>query len=105
MVPLALVIFALLVPATAFNLTFKSNSRLDLVGNVSAIEGGVVLKLEDSYGLFTTDITKGIVNTRLVWFKADNKSGPFVYQGELACCSSGNTSGFDNRASLWVSSS
>eukprot|EP00041_Stephanoeca_diplocostata_P034835 m.1206812 g.1206812 ORF g.1206812 m.1206812 type:complete len:307 (-) comp24586_c0_seq13:2173-3093(-) len=89
---------------SSVNLTFLRSYPLKLLGgNISTIEGGCVIELEGgSLGMFTTDTTHGIVNTRLVYLYASDRRSPFVYNSTLACCSTGNTSGKDNRASLWA---
>lgn len=84
-------------------LTFLSRRALQLRGGgVSSMEGGVVLRTEDGYAMFTTDTTHGAVATRLVYYEASEPDGPFTFGGVLACCSSGVVDGTDNRASLWA---
>ena len=86
-----------------FALRFLKRTPLELQGGgVDGIEGGVVIQAGGLYGLFTTDITHGDVATRLVGFRAESRDGPFVFQNEVACCSSANRSGLDNRAALWA---
>jgi hypothetical protein len=55
-----------------------------------------------SLHLFTTDTTHGIVNTTLVYYRAASASASFEFVRLAVCCSSGDQSGRDHRASLWA---
>lgn len=67
----------------------------------TAFEGGTLLRTRTGSHLFLTDITRGIVNTSLVYYYAPpGYATNFSYVRDVACCSSGAAG--DAKGSLWA---
>ena len=65
-----------------------------------SFEGGTLVRNHAGLHLFTTDTSHGL-NTSLVYYHA-LPGKEFNYVRQLACCSSANADGRDQRASLWA---
>ena len=83
-------------------LTFLSTQPLSMTlpNNTTSFEGGTVVHTPSGQHLFTTDTSRGIVNTSLVYYYQADDSGPFVFVRQIVCCSEGVLTG--HRASLWA---
>eukprot|EP01051_Picozoa_sp_SAG22_P010385 SAG22_NODE_933_length_6434_cov_5.195264_4_plen_272_part_00 len=84
-------------------LSFVSKAPLNmgLPTPKTSFEGGTVVRTDTGLHLFTTDTTRGVVNTSLVYYhSADVANGTFTFVRQVACCSEGVLAG--HRASLWA---
>lgn len=66
----------------------------------TAFEGGTLLRIGTGLHLFTTDVSRGIVNTSLVYYHAPSPGHNFTFVRQLSCCSSGAAG--DPKGSLWA---
>ena len=85
-------------------LTFISSEalRMELPSAKTSFEGGTVIRTETGLHLFTTDTSRGIVNTSLVYYHSPSVEGnsTFRFVRQVVCCSEGVMTG--HRASLWA---
>ena len=87
------------------SLSFVSSSPLnmELPSAKTSFEGGTVIRDAKGLHLFTTDTSRGIVNTSLVYYfspASEGGNGTFRFVREVVCCSEGVLTG--HRASLWA---
>ena len=88
-------------PAFTLQLLHTAPAPMVLASAATAFEGGTVLQTSSGLHLLTTDVTRGIVNTSLVYYHAalgDNSTFTFV---RTLATASGLPN--DPKGSLWVS--
>ena len=84
-------------------LTLLSSEQLTMNGTGNNFEGGTVIRTDDgTLHMFTTDQSHGVVNTSLVYYVARPNNSVFNFVRKIVCCSSGDNTGTDARASLWA---